>query len=175
MDMYSLLTKVADFIARTMAYVGGATLIALVVMTCISIAGRTLVPFGLSPVKGDFEWIEIGVGFAIFAFLPWCQLQRGHAAVDLFEPVFPKAMNRVIDVIVDIGMFAAATIIAWRLWLGMLDKQRYGETTFILQFPVWTAYAAGLVGAVAFAAVSLYCVIRSGRRLVLPRREGEHV
>ena len=175
MDMFSHLTKMADYIARTMAYVGGATLIALIVMTCISIVGRSLVPFGFSPVKGDFEWIEIGVGFAIFAFLPWCQLQRGHAAVDLFEPFFPKAMNRVIDVIVDIGMFAAATIIAWRLWLGMLDKHRYGETTFILQFPVWTAYAAGLVGAVAFAVVSLYCVIRSGRRLAMPRLECEHV
>ena len=43
----------------------------------------------------------------------------------------------------------------------MLDKKGYAETTFILQFPIWIAYAAGLIGAVVFAAVSVFCVARA--------------
>lgn len=163
--MYDLLEKAADRLARGTALLGGLVLIVVVAMTCVSITGRALVPFGFGPVRGDFEWIEIGVGFAIFAFLPWCHLQRGHASVDLFEPAFPPLMNRIINFLVDIVMFMAAAIIAWRLWLGMLDKQRFGETTFIVQFPIWTAYAACLFGALVFVVVVAFCTLRSGRAL----------
>ncbi|TXJ05480.1 MAG: TRAP transporter small permease, partial [Alicycliphilus sp.] len=36
----------------------------------------------------------------------------------------------------------------WMLWEGMLEKREYFETTFILQMPVWWAYALCMVGAV---------------------------
>ena len=66
-----------------------------------------------------------------------------------------------LDLAGNIVMAAAAWLIAWRLALGMLDKQRYGETTFILQFPAWWGYAAAMFGAVLFALVALYTVWRS--------------
>ena len=47
-------------------------------------------------------------------------------------------------------------VIAWRLAIGMMDKIRYGETTFILQFPVWWPFAACMVAAVIAIVVSLY-------------------
>lgn len=62
----------------------------------------------------------------------------------------------MLNVIVDLGMLIAAVLIAWRLYLGMTDKLRYGETTFIMQLPVWWGYAASLVGAVAFALVTAF-------------------
>lgn len=163
--MYHAFHAFADRLSRAMALLGGAVLIALVVMTCLSIAGRALIPLGLSPIRGDFEWIELGMGFAIFAFLPWCQFSRGHAAVDLLRPVFGPVLNRAIDLVVDVLMLAAAAVIAWRLWLGMLDKRRFGETTFILQADVWIAYAAALAGALGFVLVAAVCVWRSGRAL----------
>ena len=164
--MFATLTLIVDRLARGMAFLGAAVLMALVGMACISIAGRALVPLGLQPIKGDFELIEIGVGFAIFAFMPWCQFARGHATVDLLKPVYPGAMNRIVDLLADIAMTAAAGILAWRLWAGMLDKQRYGETTFILQIPVWLAYAAALTGAVVFVIVAFYCILRSARAVL---------
>ncbi len=168
--MYVLLERTAGVVARWLALAGGLVLIAVVVMTCVSITGRALIPLGLSPIRGDFEWVEIGTGFAVFAFLPWCVLQRGHAAVDLFKPAFPPAMNRAIDVAVDLAMLAAAVLIASRLHLGMLDKARFTETTFIIQFPVWKAYLAGLVGAYGFVFVAAFCVLRSGRALLWPAK-----
>ena len=169
--MYDLLEKTADRLARSTALLGGLVLLVVVLMTCLSITGRALVPLGLGPVRGDFEWIEMGVGFAIFSFLPWCHLQRGHASVDLFRPAFPSRMNLIIDVLVDVAMFLAAFVIAWRLWLGLLDKQRYGETTFIIQFPIWIAYAACLFGAVATVIVVAFCILRSGRALLANKQD----
>jgi TRAP-type mannitol/chloroaromatic compound transport system permease small subunit len=160
---YSNLERAAGLMAMAMALIGGAVLLALVAMTCVSITGRALVPLniGLGPVPGDFEWIELGVGFAVFSFLPWCQFTGGHARVDLFQSWFGTRGNAAIDILSNLLMTAAATIIAWRLYLGMADKLRYGETTFILQLPLWQAYAAGLVGAVVFALVAAFCVIRA--------------
>jgi TRAP-type C4-dicarboxylate transport system permease small subunit len=38
----------------------------------------------------------------------------------------------------------------------MLSKQSYGDTTFLLQFPIWWAYAASLSGAVLTAVIAFY-------------------
>ncbi|RVT82870.1 TRAP transporter small permease [Rhodobacteraceae bacterium CCMM004] len=148
-----------------MALIGGAVLIALVAMTCLSIAGRAAIPLGLGPIPGDFELIEMGMAFAVFACLPWCQYARGHARVDLFRPAFGRRGNAVLDLVADVAMALAAALIAWRLALGLDDKMSYGETTFILRWPVWWAYAAALAGAVAFALVAAFCVLRSARAL----------
>ena len=166
--MYNHLSRSVERLARWTALAGGLVLIAVVVMSCLSITGRALGSFGfdMGPIQGDFELVEIGIGFAIFAFLPWCQLTRGHATVDLFEERLGARLNRVIDFIADLAMCIAALLIAWRLWLGMLDKKSYTETTFILQSPVWISYAAALVGAVVFVIVAIFCVLRSGRHLV---------
>jgi TRAP-type C4-dicarboxylate transport system permease small subunit len=163
--MFHAIGRVIEPLARWCALLGGIVLIGVVIMSCLSIIGRALDGIGLGPIQGDYELVQMGIGFAIFAFLPWCQLRRGHATVDLFQARMGRRMNRTIDLISDIAMFTAATLIMWRLWLGMLDKKSYGETTFILQFPVWIPYAAGLIGAVVFVIVAAYCVWRSGRIL----------
>lgn len=159
--MYNLIDKAAGWLARITALIGGVALLAVTIITCVSIVGRALAFAGLGPVKGDFEIVEIGVGFAIFAFLPWCQYARGQARVDLFTSALGVRPNKIIDLIADVLMLIAAVIIARQLWLGMLDKHRYLETTFILQFPAWIGYAAALVGAVVFCIVSAFCVLRS--------------
>ena len=164
--MYRTLAIMVEALARVMALAGGAVLAALIVMTVASIIGRALIGLGLGPIPGDFELVEIGVGFAIFAFLPWCQLKQGHARVDLFQAAMSPRLNRVIDFGSDVLMAVAATLIAWRLILGLLDKKGYFETTFILQFPIWMAYAASAAGAVVFVVVSAFCILRSGRVLI---------
>lgn len=178
MTMYSFLHRCADGLARGMAYLGGVVLIALVLLTCVSIAGRALVPFriGPGPVKGIYDMTEIGIAAAVFAFLPWCQLNREHARVDLLKPAFPAGANRLLDLLFDIAMLAVAGVGSWRLYLGMLDKMRYGETTLIAQIPVWQGYLASLVGGCAFALVAAFCVLRSARILAgVEGREGSDV
>ena len=101
--------KVLMTLSRWMAYLGGAMLIALIVLTCLSVAGRLLngwllsdavqsvapgaaqwlVGIGVGAIFGDVELTEAGVAFAIFAFLPICHLTNGHAAVDVFTRGLP--------------------------------------------------------------------------------------
>ncbi|SLN21908.1 Tripartite ATP-independent periplasmic transporters, DctQ component [Roseivivax jejudonensis] len=164
-------------LARVMAQIGGLVLTGLVVLTCLSVLGRglntlghsdaltsiapglaaALVGSGVGPINGDFEIVEAGVAFAIFAFLPVCQLYSAHATVDIFTQALPQRGNRWILAFWECVLTATLALIAWRLYLGMSDKMRYGETTFLLQFPIWWAYAASLAGAVAAVIIGLYC------------------
>lgn len=134
---------------------------ALVIMMMVSIVGRALLDFGLRPVTGDYELVSIGMGFAVFAFMPWTHLQRGHALVSLITDNFGVRANGWILVITDLMMLVAAAFIAWRLYFGMMDKFAYRETTLLLRFPLGWAYAMGFVGAVVFVLVALFVLGRS--------------
>ncbi|MGR3713988.1 MAG: TRAP transporter small permease [Shimia sp.] len=163
--MYRIVDGGIGWLARAVALVGGAVLLALVIMVCVSITGRALIPLGLKPVAGDVELLEMGMAFAIFAFLPYCQYVRGHARVDLFQAAFGSVGNRLLDLVADLAMAVVAVVVAWRLWLGMMDKKSYFETTFILQIEIWQAYALAMIGASTFVLVSLFCVWRSIKAL----------
>jgi TRAP-type C4-dicarboxylate transport system permease small subunit len=157
------LERLVAGIAYWMAMAGGVVLIAVVIVTVVSIAGRSLVFAGLGPIPGDFELVEAGTAFAVFAFLGLCQFRRGHVTVDIFLTRAGRRVNAAVDALANLAMTGAAGIVTWRLGLGMLDKRSYGETTFILQFPIWWGFAAALVGAAAFTLICAYTVLRSLR------------
>lgn len=169
--MVDRIDRTIYWIAYIMAVLGGIVLCALMLMTTVSVAGRAANTLGLGPVPGDFELVSAGTAFCIFAFLPWCQLKRGHVTVDLFLINLGVRVNFFIDIIANLLMTVAAAIVAWRLYAGMVDKMSYGETTFILQFPLWWAFAACVVGAVIYVLICLYTVWRSLREY----KSGNHV
>ncbi|MEY3612636.1 MAG: hypothetical protein RJB14_2358 [Pseudomonadota bacterium] len=135
-------------LARWSAWVGGILLTLLTLMVVISVIGRSLSGAGLGPVPGDYELVEMGVGMAIFFFMPWCYLQGGHATVDLLYAHMPKGLQRFILWLSDLLMLAVWVLLTWRLWEGLLDKYNNHETTFILQTPLWWSFALCMVGAV---------------------------
>ena len=135
-------------IANGTAIVGGVVLVALTLMVVASVTGRALIGVGLGPVPGDFELVEVGVGIAIFFFMPWCYLRGGHATVDLLYMHMPAWAKKLVVTVSDLLMLMVWLVLTWKLWEGMLEKREYTETTFILQMPIWWAYAFCLVGAV---------------------------
>ncbi len=158
--------------ALALALAGGLTLIAMTLLTVVSITGRGLIALGLGPVPGTYELIEMGSAFAVFSFLPWCQLQRGHVTVDLFMTPLGRRPNLLADLVGNLLLTGAAGVVFWRLWLGLADKQRFGETSFILGIPLWIGYALAALGAGLFVLVSAYTVLRSLRELRAPDPTG---
>lgn len=188
-----------EILARSMAILGGIVLCLLVLLTCASIAGRALntilhgsieeifpkfsswlLSMGVGPINGDFELVEAGVAFAIFAFLPLCQFKSSHAVVDIFTNYFSKSANQFLLMISEILFAAVLVLITIQLFDGMLTKRQFNETTFLLQFPIWWSYALSLVAAATSAFVAIYMAsirIReffSGTILVPGDREVDH-
>jgi len=157
--MLASIGKWVEGLVKAVAILGGIVLSAIALMTAVSIAGRALIDFGLRPVPGDFELVEAGTAFVVTAFLPWCQLRRGHASVSILTDIFGNRANLVIDLLADLLLLIAAIVMTWRHFYGLLDKQAYGETTFILQFPLWWAYAFCMVGLITWVIAGLWSVI----------------
>jgi len=167
-DLEATVGRAVRNLTAALALLGGVLLLALVVMTVISIVGRALIgtfdiwPLSeLGPVPGDFELVSAGCAVAVCAFLPWCQLNRGHVTVDVFLAPLSDRTKAVLTLIGNVMMTVAATLIAWRLQLGLADKLSYNETTMILQMPVWYGFAGAVVGLWVFALTSAYTVWRS--------------
>jgi TRAP-type C4-dicarboxylate transport system permease small subunit len=163
-------------LARIAAILGGAILTFLILLTVVSVAGRALnglfhglidmgifpglaqgmLDLGVGPVMGDFELVEAGVAFCIFAFIPITQITGGHATVDVLTSQFSPRVNRVLIAFWEVIFAIALIVIAWRLFVGMEGKMKYNETTMLLQFPIWWAYGASFLGAALAAVVAVY-------------------
>ena len=167
----SPLGRAVHGLAKLSAVLGGLVLVGMVLMVVVSIIGRALLWLGLKPISGDYELVSLGMGFAVFAFLPWAHLKRGHAIVSLVTDSFGALANRIILVITDAMMLIAASFIAWRLYFGMMDKFAYNETTLLLRLPLGWGYAAGFYGAVVGVIVAAFVLGRSLTNLVLGRSE----
>lgn len=167
--------NIARTMARVMAILGGIVLTALILMVCASILGRSGNTLGhldtlagavpelsnmlksVGPVPGDFEIVEAGIAFSIFAFLPLCQLRGGHATVDVFTSFLSAGTNRWIRAFWEVVLTVAILLITWRLGVGMMSKISTGETTLLLGFPKWWGFAASFVAALTASAVALFC------------------
>lgn len=168
-----------DRLARFFAIAGGTVLTFLIVQTCLSILGRSinsilhsdfiqstvpglangLLATGVGPINGDFELVEAGMAFVIFAFIPLCQLHGAHASVDIFTDKLPRRANRFLRMLVEIVFAAVIVMIALQLFGGLQSKYNSGQTTLLLQYPVWWAYALCMTGAIASAIVAIYVAL----------------
>ena len=164
--MYWVADRIVGFLARALGVAGGVALLAVIGLTCVSVAGRALDVVGLSALPGDIELVEFGIGFAVFAALPYAQYARAHATVDIFRRTFGARGNALLDWVGEALMLALAGLIAWRLYLGMGEKGGYGETTFILQIPVVWGYRAAFVACVVAVVVAAFCLLRASRALI---------
>ncbi len=159
-------TPIGRFVTRLaglVAMAGGIALVFAALITVASVIGRSLIGMGLSPVPGDVELVQAAMLFSVFAFLPWCHLERGHAIVAILTDRFPVRIAAGLEALWDALMLVAAGFIAWRLGVGLMDKLGNREATFILGIPVWIVYALGLLGAVVGVLVAAYCAVRSAR------------
>ncbi|MDW4497275.1 TRAP transporter small permease [Sulfitobacter sp. D35] len=181
--------RLMTFLARTTALAGGLVLMGLVILTTLSIIGRTLnkvlhgpgiqenfggiaqalLATGVGEIQGNYELLEAGVAFAIFSFFPICQLHGAHATVDVFTSFLPRRATRFIAAFWEIVLTAVLILLSWRLYEGMLRYVNNGETTLFLQFPVWWAYAASFAASVVTCIVAVYCAVARVGEAVMDR------
>ncbi len=152
---FSRLEKYITQLSVVLVGFGGLCLVAACALTGLSIIGALTI----RPIPGEIEVVELLCGLAVFGFLPFCQLKRGHVGVDLLIAAFgQKAMNvtQLIGDIIIAGLFA---LITWRHCIGFLDKLENGETTPLLLWPIWWGYLVALILLIANVLVCLFIIL----------------
>lgn len=157
--------KAISTLCTALTLFSGVLLIAAILLTCISILGRSLIPIGLSSVPGDYELVEMLCGLAVFAFLPYCQLHKGHISVDLLISALGHKAMAWTQLFGDIVITGLVCLLAWRHGAGTFDKYDYGETSFILQLPIWWPFAIAQLLLYLSVATCLFTVWRDIRDL----------
>lgn len=173
------LTQLIGHIARLTAIIGGFVLLALVVLICASVAGRGLNTFahsdwlashapglgrwlidtGVGAIRGDFEVLEASIATVIFASLPLCQFVSGHATVNILTRLLPARAQRVLRAFWEVVLAGVIVLIGLRLWEGLQSKLSNGQTTFIVELPVWWGYAASFAACAIAMLVAVFCAL----------------
>lgn len=124
-------------LCRLFAALGGITLLAMMLMTVISVTKRTLLG---APIPGDFELVEIGSAIAIFCFLPWCQSTGGNVLVDFFTQKTGPRTNHLLEAFGDLLYLLIAALLLWRMVHGGMEMRQYGEQSMVLRIPAWWSF-----------------------------------
>ena len=140
-------------VCKVAALIGGLLFVGLVVMEIISIVGRKL---AARPVPGDVETLQMCSAVAAASFFAFCHMNGGDVRVDFFTRNLPPSVIHALDALASllVGLFGA--LLAWRTAVGALSLREAGETSPILDWPLWIAQMSMVPGFVLLAAAGFY-------------------
>lgn len=141
-------------IERTLKGVGTLSLLALMVIVTIDVAGRNLFN---SPLPWGTEVMEVLLGLMVFVFYPVLARRHGHIVVDLVPvPRVMRGFQRLLSGAVGAALFG---VIAWTCGRQALRSADYGDASAILGIPtawvLWVMAALAGLSALVFIAQAL--------------------
>ncbi len=154
--MRSLLERFAAW----WALLGGLALLAVVGVTVTNVGAfgldRIARLFGgnVSGLPGYEDFVRLAVSGAALMLFPYCQLRRGHLAIDFFVARTSRRSQRLLDRAWLVAMAGLALFLAYWMLLGMAETRSDGALSRVLGWPEWPFYLPGLVSLLLWAAVA---------------------
>jgi len=140
-------------LCRAFALAGGFVLVAMMLMSLVSVVGRGVFN---KPLPGDYELVQLGCAIAVAAFLPFCQMRGGHVLVDFFTANARPAVRATLDTLGALLLAVAAAVFTWRITAGALSFKDANDQTTILEIPTWWAVALMVPSFALFSAAGFY-------------------
>lgn len=134
-------------------------LAAMLVLVATVIGGA----FG-HPILGDSELVELLIGIAVFACLPYCQLRGSNIIVDFFSQPLSQRARDWLDALMGLVFVLVAMVLAWRLIAGGVSAWERSRHSMFLRLPDWWGYAVGGVALLLWIAVCCYTTYLSFRK-----------
>ena len=100
-------------------------------------------------------------------FFAYCHLNRGDVKVDFFTQHWSAAKVMSLDAIGSLLIGLFASVIAWRTTVGAISLREVGESSAILDWPMWIVRLAMVPGFVLMALAGFYMAVhfvRAARR-----------
>lgn len=148
--------------ARAFAIVGGLLLVACALLTTLSIITHALFNY---TIRGEFDLVTFGTSWAIYLFLPYCQLVRGNVVVDFFFSGAGPRTRQLLDGVGNLLYFAIAVLLLWRMSIGGIEIYRDRQSSAVLEIPYWLSFPLALTCLALLAAGTVYSMRRSLREM----------
>ena len=134
------------------AVLGGVAMLGALFVLVATVIGAA---FG-SPILGDSEIVELLVGIAVFAFLPYCQLRGSNVIVDFFTQPLSLRARHWLDVAMGLVFVFVAAVLTWRMIEGGITAWDRSRKSMFLQLPDWWGYALGGLAMLLWIVVCCY-------------------
>ena len=154
------LRELLERVALGWALLGGVGLLLIVAATAFNVgafaADMVARNFGGSvhAFPGYEDFVRLMVSAAVLMLFPYCQLRRGHVAVDLFVERMPQPVQRAIDAVSLIGMTLLVLFLLYWMTIGMLETRADQAVSRVLEWPEWPFYLPGLASLLLWALVA---------------------
>ena len=154
----AFLVKISHFISRLCQFIGGVSLIIIVMATMTDVATRYV--FKLtggeigSTMKGSVEIVSYFMLFALLAAFA-AYVERSQIIVDVFTQKMPQSVKGYMMGVFMMGFFLIGIIFAWGLYESALDALKYGKVTQDLRISMMPIYALSSFLSVLLAIRSL--------------------
>ncbi|GAB4037300.1 MAG: TRAP transporter small permease [Rubrivivax sp.] len=125
--------KLKSVLQALCGLIAALALFAIMMLTLVDVSGRKLLS---SSVPGSLEVTELLLVAVIFAGLPLVSLKGEHVVFDSLDPLWPAALRRVQQALVDLLCAALLLGVAWVMWDKAAQMAEYGDTTAQLQLPL---------------------------------------
>ena len=146
----TMIVRATSAVVTAAAYVAGAVLVILMLLTTADVVGRY---FFDTPITGVFDLTHFAVLIMVFFGLAYCGWNGGHVAIELlYDRLGPAAKDILKRVINLIGCFLFV-LIAWRTAVQSVDVRDFEESSQLLLIPYWPFYWLVAFGAALFAVV----------------------
>lgn len=154
------MSRTLDRLVAWWALAGGVLLLAITLVTTTN-AGAFMLDrvAGLwgrdvEGLPGYEDFVRLTVSAAALMFFPYCQLKRGHVAVDLFVRALPARTRRGLDrAWLGLTALLALFLCGW-MAVGLIETRADAASSSILGWPEWPFYVPGVISLVLWAAVA---------------------
>jgi len=110
------------------------------------------------------------LGFAATWAFSYALRTGSHVRIDLLLPFMPRSVRFVADLAALAAMGFFASIVAWRLWVMVLQSYELGATTNTYPLtPLWIPQMVVSIGFSMLALTALQMIITSLAEVILPR------
>lgn len=159
-----MVTRLAP-VCALFAILGGLVLLSVMAVTFANAAAFTadrlarLAGGSVTALPGYEDFVRLAVSSGALMMFPYCQLHRGHIAVDLFTRAAPPLVRGALD-----RTWCAATallvgFLAVFMARGMAETRADNVVSPILGWPEWPFYLPGI------AALGLWAMVAAAEAL----------
>lgn len=151
--MLNALQSKLSKLARAMAWLAGASLVAMVAIVVLDVVSRLL--FTGFQLNGAIELATVCVVLLAYFGLPWAFASNAHIIVEVATSATPLTFQKALDAF---WLVVSALLCAVFFWLVLdtgLTLHGYGEVTEILRMSPLVAYGTAAFGLLIAVLVAL--------------------
>ncbi len=148
--------------SRIFVLIGGTLLILSALLTTLSILTHAVLN---RPIRGEFELVSFGTSWAVYFFLPYCQIVKGNVIVDFFFARAGPRVKNFLDAIGSLLYTAIVALLVWRMSAGAGEIFESGQESAVMNIPYWWSFPVALTCLSLLAAATLYTFWQSARGL----------